>query len=219
MQDFELDFEWPVGTYAIQPPQPIDLGLLAALGPRFSKTALVSVSVPKFRRPTLAQLDWAARLLAASTPTTLESSVLEIAGKLGMLWRKSNIDDSEEIDGSPWWPLWQRLQQIFLMTKRSPKSVEIGEMGLFLTRSRGGDLRLQYKPKHLADALIFVAAKQVTSGSSLRICDFCGGPFPAGGERSRGTRRADSRFCRPKCHTDFHNAAAKAARGKRARRK
>ena len=75
MQDFEMDFEWPVAKYEIQQPAPLPMGMMAgALPQAFSPTSLISKGAPRMVRPTASTLNKATDLLALALPTSKYTS-------------------------------------------------------------------------------------------------------------------------------------------------
>lgn len=214
---FDLDFEWPVGTYKIR--RNVPWRISGPYGAGFDDCALVCVGEAKMKRIRAKDLEWATRQLADAN-ANFEECILAVASRLGMMTSESNVGDVESLDSRAHsWPFARHwIRHIFELDKKTrPLNTRVGDLGVFLVSPRSGPLELRFKPRRLIDALIVSAAQQVASGTSLRICDKCGTLFPAGGERAKNKRRADARTCSPKCHRDFHNEQAKKARAARNR--
>lgn len=224
MQDWELNFEWPVARYEIRHNVPDPMGMWFrernpdASPPRIFESALVSVSKPRMRRPSTEELLWGAFKLANSAPETLESDVLEIATKLGMMsGLKPESNRVEEISPLGPWPLVQKLlRRIFNESPRWRGRGNVANLTIYLVGDGSGKLALEARPRNLGEALFFSAARSVASNTaSAHKCEYCGAPFLRGGRRQHGIRRADARTCSPKCHKDFNNAKAKKARARK----
>ena len=212
MQDFDLDFEWPVAKYEIgHPPAPgLSGGFLGASMPALAKPgplSLIATSGPRRWRPTTAAYDKSIDALALPGPKSFEQIVVKAAGAVGMLYGTSQLGEAEAL--GDWRQLSDWLRVIFgaeQMFVHGLNEMEVGTMKLHLQPSKERKPRIVFKPLTMRDALIFHACRRAAGGTHVNMCLSCSAWFLSGGARGRGKKIASSKFCCDQCRWDYNNA-------------
>ena len=222
VDDLRIDFEWPVSSYQITatPAEPggvetlPGVGLLA--GMQYTRPAvpegpklLTSLSKPKLVQPDRKRLGLVVGVLLQATDDTLEDRILAVSQKVGMLSQRSDIGAEESL--LRWQALCGMLHLVFNAESIFSKHVKstggpIGQADMVLLPDSSRKPRIALRPRTLADALIYTAARMKAGGVDVHRCELCSKPMLIGGNRNAAGSRADARFCSDRCRTAFHNA-------------
>ena len=223
MSEFEIDFEWPVAKYVLQPATTEEVrktcfqpGIPEAEKPLYLGR-IIPTGKPKHHRPKKEAMELAVRVLVECKETSFREVALKVARVVGALVPKDPKGDPV----AGWHLLALRLQEMFEgkffvdgkeYTWPQPETHYKGRLGIFLVPGKDNKPTLALRPTDLHDALILYAARMIATGTAFNICENCKTPFLSGGARGRNKKRGDARFCSDECRWRYHNESRRKAR-------